>query len=63
MSEVLAYSVQTEYRRHSKRSDVVLAVRLKYPEVDGNVIALMWQAIDAYVDMNDVPAPGKDGGS
>lgn len=47
-----AYAMQDAYKSNSNRENACIDVLHKFPKEDIEVLHAMWDAIDAYVDMN-----------
>ena len=50
--EQWAYAMQDAYTRSNNRENACVLALSAYPEMPKEIRRAMWQAIDAYVDMN-----------
>ena len=52
----VAYAMQDSYKANHNRENACIDVLHKFPDINIEVLRAMWDAIDAYVDMN-IPQP------
>ena len=50
--EKAAYAMQDAYLNNNNRENACIDVRQKHPDADQDILRGMWQAIDAFYDMN-----------
>lgn len=50
--EETAYSMQKAYNKNNNRENACIEVNHEHPNVSWEIIRAMWQAIDAFYDMN-----------
>ena len=51
--EKLAYAMEKAYRFRGNLHFACNAVKEEHPDADNEILAAMWHAIDAYVDIQD----------
>lgn len=49
-----AYMMQRAYQKYKTRDEAIRAVHAKWPSVSWEILAAMWDGIDALVDMNEI---------
>ena len=52
--EAIACSMETAYRANNNRENACIDVAAKHPAAPIMIIRGMWEAIDAFVDINQV---------
>ena len=51
--EKIAYAMQKAYRQTKTQGEAVERVKDEFPNANVEILWHMWQAIDAYVDINE----------
>lgn len=50
--EKACYAMEKAYKTNSNRENAVADVAYIFPQIEAQILRVMWSAIDAYVDIN-----------
>ena len=53
IQEKVAYAMQEAYKNNRNRENACIDVSTKYPNFSFSTLRAMWDAVDAYVDINE----------